>query len=112
MRLLPRPIAARRGEKLFGPDNEHLEPLGKPELEMINMLDEYWARLNSQHFCRTQEYRLGWIPERVRSGDLVCIFDGARVPCVIRPRIVDGVENLSILSQAYWRRRASRYFSE
>ncbi|KAJ0423594.1 heterokaryon incompatibility protein-domain-containing protein [Aspergillus carlsbadensis] len=112
VRTLPRSFAAMHGDRLFGMDNELLELLDKTEREMIDMLDKYWMRLHSQHFCRTREDRLGWVPTRARSGDLVCIFDGARVPYVIRPRVVDGIENLSILSLAYWRHRASRWLSD
>lgn len=42
------------------------------------------AALN-RWFGQTKEKRLGWMPLFAQPGDLICVFDGAQVPSVLRP---------------------------
>lgn len=72
------------------------------ELEMRRILHTYWEGILHRRFCSTTEGRLGWVPDCAEPGDLICIFDGAAVPYVIRPR-ADKVPGK--LSFAYWHRQ-------
>lgn len=40
--------------------------------------------LPGRRLCRTNAGRLGWVPEHSRPGDRIVIFDGAKVPTVVR----------------------------
>lgn len=42
-----------------------------------------WQR--HRRFCSTDNDRLGWVPGATAIGDVVCIFNGGRVPFVLRP---------------------------
>jgi hypothetical protein len=47
-------------------------------------VDRLEEELVNYFFCRTQDGRLGWMPLHTKKGDQICIFDGAKVPHVIR----------------------------
>lgn len=55
------------------------------ELEMIRKMNVILAPFFQRRFCATSGKRLGWVPLMARPGDLICIFDGAEVPFVLRP---------------------------
>lgn len=38
-----------------------------------------------RYFCRDHAGRLGWAPRRARIGDMICIFNGADIPHLLRP---------------------------
>ncbi|KAL2839832.1 HET-domain-containing protein [Aspergillus pseudoustus] len=109
--ILPKSIAAGYDDRVLGTEVAHLEPLGNSEVERLNLLDRYWAGIWSQHFCRTEQNRLGWVPEPAQRGDLICIFDGAQVPYVIRQRIREQSEGPSLWSLGYWRRWVTDIFA-
>ncbi|KAF2642492.1 HET-domain-containing protein [Massarina eburnea CBS 473.64] len=76
----------------------------RKDMELNSTMDKYWLDVTLRRFCSTSEGRLGWAPSRAEPGDIVCIFDGADVPYVIRPKTaVQEIEGR--LSLKNWRRR-------
>ncbi|KAB8214970.1 hypothetical protein BDV33DRAFT_181659 [Aspergillus novoparasiticus] len=75
-------------------------------LQLVRLLDKHWASVTAKHFCSMEDGRLGWVPRRAQPDDLICVFDGATVPYVLRPR-AKGYEG--VFSFAYWRRLLARY---
>lgn len=52
----------------------------------------------SRRFCITREGRMGQVPREAEIGDLVCIFEGGRVPFVLRAR---GEGAFSLIGESY-----------
>ena len=48
---------------------------------------EIWTRVRK--FCVTEEGQIGWVPMEAQQGDVICVFEGARLPYVLR-RTADG----------------------
>ncbi|KAJ5611778.1 hypothetical protein N7528_008883 [Penicillium herquei] len=72
---------------------------GHSEMAMRELMWEIEGVTLVKRFCSTTKGRLGWVPRRARPGDLVCVFDGADMPYVIRPRVKKRTEKLSF---TYW----------
>ncbi|PWY91506.1 hypothetical protein BO94DRAFT_462372 [Aspergillus sclerotioniger CBS 115572] len=91
-------------------------PISPPAISIENseimktrrLMHQYWGGIIHKRFCSTTEGRLGWVPDRARPGDLICIFDGATVPYVIRPRTEEGSGKLSLV-YTYWYHQLSGY---
>ena len=49
-------------------------------------MNKAFSSLTTQRFCATAHGKLGWAPLCTKPGHLVCIFDGAPVPFILRPR--------------------------
>lgn len=71
------------------------------ELRARSAVYVYLAININRRFGSTIEGRLGFVPDCSKPGDLICVFDGADVPYVIRPKI-DKPDKLSF---AYSRRQ-------
>ncbi|KAK7409526.1 hypothetical protein QQX98_008310 [Neonectria punicea] len=56
------------------------------EWELRRQMSKAFAGLTARRFLATAHGRLGWAPLCTKPGDLVCIFDGAPVPFILRPR--------------------------
>jgi len=41
---------------------------------------------NARRFFVSKEGRLGWVPLRTEVGDCLCVFQGMRIPIILRPR--------------------------
>ncbi|KAK7749993.1 hypothetical protein SLS62_008102 [Diatrype stigma] len=50
---------------------------------MVHRLSSFYQR----RFCSTTGGRLGWVPITAKPGDIICIFHGAPVPFVLRPKM-------------------------
>ena len=48
---------------------------------------EIWTRVRK--FCVTEKGQIGWVPIEAQQGDVICVFEGARLPYVLR-RTADG----------------------
>jgi hypothetical protein len=57
-----------------------------------------WAR--SRHLCITTDERFAWAPWRVKAGDRICIFQGGRIPYVVRLRS-DGTGTYTLLGECW-----------
>jgi hypothetical protein len=47
-------------------------------------MHNHWGLLVHNRFCSTQHGRFGWVPRAAKPGDVVCVFDGLKVPFVLR----------------------------
>ena len=47
---------------------------------------ESWTRVRK--FCVTGDGHIGWVPLEARQGDIICVFDGAQLPYILR-RVAD-----------------------
>ncbi|GES66831.1 hypothetical protein ATEIFO6365_0016011900 [Aspergillus terreus] len=74
-------------------------------IEIRTLMARYWGGVMSKRFCSTTHGRLGWAPRRAQPGDLVCIFDGATVPYVLR---LHENKELSKWSLVYWASQLQR----
>ncbi|KAJ5723989.1 hypothetical protein N7488_002024 [Penicillium malachiteum] len=85
---------------------------GGSEMAMRELMWEIEGVTLAKRFCSTIEGRLGWVPCRAQPGDLVCVFDGANMPYVIRPRVKKWTltERLQV-SFTYWYHQLSGYQS-
>ncbi len=52
-------------------------------------MESFSRSCNNRRFFRSREGRYGWGPDQTRNGDIVCVFEGAAVPFVLRP-VSDG----------------------
>jgi hypothetical protein len=65
---------------------------------MFSRAVERMAR--NRQFCSTRNRQIGWVPEGTRTGDVVCVLDGARVPFILRA--VPGREGAyTLVGEAY-----------
>jgi hypothetical protein len=48
------------------------------------IMDTFSRLCNNRRFFRTDGGRLGWGPDQVREGDVVCVLNGVDVPLVLR----------------------------
>ncbi|KAF1994471.1 HET-domain-containing protein [Amniculicola lignicola CBS 123094] len=46
---------------------------------------DFFHFCKGRRFCSTKGGSIGWVPESARSGDLVAVFHGGRVPYILRP---------------------------
>ena len=54
--------------------------------ETVLDMDRYIASLTAyKHFCSDDSGRLAWVPRRAQTGDVLCVFLGAKVPHLLRP---------------------------
>lgn len=66
-------------------------PLAFDEIRSIEMdYDDIWAAhinyLYDKRFCCTSQDRFAWVPKVSDVNDRICIFQGGRVPFVVRPQ--------------------------
>lgn len=61
------------------------------EWELRHKVEFVLSPFSMRRFCSTSRSRLGWVPLPARPGDLVCIFDGAPLPFVLRPKAKRGL---------------------
>lgn len=66
------------------PEND--QQLTESEFRSRSLVLMHLRKVRFRRFCLTAEGRLGFVPDCARPGDLICVFDGADVPHVIRPR--------------------------
>ncbi|KPI35740.1 uncharacterized protein AB675_1296 [Cyphellophora attinorum] len=78
-------------------DESHLaeEPLRTRQVEYGLALDVLFS---TAALCRTRKGYLGWVSPSAREDDIVCLFQGAAAPWLIRPR-PDGT--FLLISEAY-----------
>ncbi|KAK8006047.1 heterokaryon incompatibility protein-domain-containing protein [Apiospora marii] len=63
--------------------------------------DMAWNYNMNRCLYRTRRGYLGTGPHRVQRGDVVCVFMGAAVPFILRPRGDDGEEGYTLVGDAY-----------
>ncbi|KAF4625441.1 hypothetical protein G7Y89_g12730 [Cudoniella acicularis] len=63
-----------------------------------SFMDSFTKHCDNRRFFRTSKGRFGWGPDQMRDGDVVCIFDGAAVPLVLRPVLAGQFE---VVGDAY-----------
>ena len=90
--------------QLISPSYRSVVAVDKPEMAMRKLMWYFWGATLVKRFCSTTEGRLGWVPRRAKPGDLICVFDGADMPFVIRPRNEEGSRKFSF---TYWYRQLS-----
>lgn len=47
---------------------------------------------HDRRLCRTNIESIGMVPKKTQVGDLVCVFDGGAIPCILRRCQLDGFE--------------------
>lgn len=55
-------------------------------IESLGRLEVLIYRMLYRRFSRTQHGRIGWAPRIAEEGDLICVFDGMKLPYAVRPR--------------------------
>lgn len=61
-------------------------------------MDSFSRFCNNRRFFRTEEDRLGWGPDQMRGGDVVCVLSGVDVPLVLRH---SGDSGFEVIGDAY-----------
>jgi hypothetical protein len=68
---------------------ENLDMSRFKDVDAINQITIYSAATekwcSGRTFCATRGRYIGWVPFASIDGDLICIFEGAQVPYVLRP---------------------------
>jgi hypothetical protein len=64
----------------------------------MDFMESFTKFCNNRRFFRTEKGRLGWGPDQMREGDVVCIVNGGVVPLVLRD---DGERGFEVIGDAY-----------
>jgi hypothetical protein len=59
------------------------------------------AACGSRMFCVTKEGRIGIVPEGCLIGDMICTFDGGRMPFLLRPKDITNYPSYELVGCCY-----------
>jgi hypothetical protein len=79
---------SRPVETILAPNSLSNEVLGLSSVFETTFLS--WAGL--RRFCTTSGRRMAWVPQTSQMDDIICAFEGAEVPFVMRPRADGGFQ--------------------
>jgi hypothetical protein len=64
----------------------------------MDFMESFTKFCNNRRFFRTEKGRLGWGPDQMREGDVVCVVNGGVVPLVLR---AVGERGIEVIGDAY-----------
>jgi hypothetical protein len=64
----------------------------------MDFMESFTKFCNNRRFFRTEKGRLGWGPDQMREGDVVCVVSGGAVPLVLRGL---GEREFEVIGDAY-----------
>jgi hypothetical protein len=83
-------------EDAGGPEKEKLKQENNYQIYAVKGSLAKFAR--SHRFCITSEGRMGQVQKAAEVGDLICVFEGGRVPFTLRP---NGGHAFSLVGESY-----------
>ena len=87
-------------DEIQAASNSQGSPSGNRNYEVLETVREWGLIVQQKRLFLTDQYDMGLVPKAAKTGDLICLLHGSKIPCVLRRSDV-GEQRYRIISQCY-----------